>query len=113
MLVAFSFRAKPGKEQEFEQLLNNPESGRYIAKALNATRNTLFLKEGRMIRVLEFPEGVKPGSLVELAERDPKVKAFLRKLGPLIQDGFDVDQPGSLEEFNQHNMFKLAYDVRV
>ena len=43
MLVAFTFRAKPGKETEFERLLNNPEGGRAVAKALGGTRNALFL----------------------------------------------------------------------
>lgn len=113
MLLAFSFRSKPGKEREFEQLLNNPEAARAVAQAMGATRNTLFLKEGRMIRVLEFPEGVKPVPMSTLAERDPNVKAFLRKLGPLVQDGFEVDRPESLEGFNQHSVFSLAFDVRV
>ena len=113
MLVAFSFRTKPGKEREFEQMLNNPESGRNVAKATGATRNTLFLREGRMFRVLEFPEGVKPVSLVELAERDPNVKEFLRKLGSIIEDGFDVDRPESIEAFNQRNSLNLAYDVKA
>lgn len=113
MLVAFSFRAKPGKEREFEQMLNNPESGRNVAKAMGATRNILFLKEGRMFRVIEFPEGAEPVSLVELAQRDPNVKEFLRKLGLIIEDGFDVDKPESIEAFNQRNSLSLAYDVRV
>lgn len=113
MLVVFSFQAKPGKERELEQLLNNPEAGRNVAKAIGATRNTLFLKNGRMVRILEFPEGTKPVSLGELAERDPNLKAFLRKLGPVIQDGFDVDQPESLEAFNQRNTFDLACDIKI
>lgn len=37
MLVAFSFQAKPGKEEEFERLLNNPEAGRMFAELLGAT----------------------------------------------------------------------------
>ena len=57
MLMVFSFTAKPGKEREFEALLNNPEAARNVATAMGATRNALFLKDGRMIRVFEFPEG--------------------------------------------------------
>ena len=113
MLVVFSFKAKRGKENEFEKLLNNSDSGRHVAKAMGAVRNTLFLKDGRMIRILEFSEGAKPISLGELAERDPKIEEFLRKIGPLIEDGFDYDKPGSMEEFNKRSMFILAYDVRA
>ena len=47
MLVAFTFRAKKGKELEFERLLRDPESGRRVAQGLGATRNVLFLKDGR------------------------------------------------------------------
>jgi len=113
MLVAFSFGAKPGKEREFESLLHNPDSARAVAKAMGATRNTLFLKDGRMIRVLEFPEGVKPVPLAEVAKRDPRVADFLRKLGPLIEDGFDFDRPGSMDAFNGRITYPLAFDVRV
>ena len=112
MLIAFSFRAKAGKEREFEQLLNNPESGRAVAKAMGATRNTLFLKDGYMIRLVEFPVGANPVPLTEIAGRDLNVKTFLRKLGSVIQDGFDVDTPGSMEAFNRRITFPLAYDVR-
>ncbi len=93
-------------------MLNNAEAGRAVAKAMGATRNTLFLSVGRMIRVLEFPEGVQPISMPELAKADPNVAAFLRKLGPLIEGGFDMEKPETLEEFNRRNMFTLAYDVR-
>lgn len=113
MLVAFSFRAKPGREREFEALLNNPEAARSTAQAMGAVRNTLFLKEGRMIRVLEFPEGVRPVPLAQVAERSPEIRAFLRRLGPLVEDGFDPDKPGSLEEFNRRASFPLAFDVKV
>ncbi|MBI2126392.1 MAG: hypothetical protein HYU02_03645 [Thaumarchaeota archaeon] len=113
MLTAISFRAKPGGEREFEQMLNNPEAGRNIAKAMGAIRNTLFLKEGRMFRIMEFPEGVKPMSLIGLAQRDPKVKEFLRKMGSIIEDGFDVDNPESVEAFNRRNSLNLAYDVKL
>ena len=113
MLVAFTFRAKRGSEVEFERVLNNPEGGRAVAIALGAIRNTLFLKDGRMIRIMEFPEGVRPKSLADVAERDPALKAFLRRLGPLIEDGFDPDVPGSLDAFNRRIGLTPAYDVRV
>ncbi|TLZ63508.1 MAG: hypothetical protein E6K16_05025 [Methanobacteriota archaeon] len=113
MLAAFSFKAKPGREREFESLLNNPDSARAVAKAMGATRNALFLKNGRMIRILDIPEGSKPVSLAEVAKRDPRVADFLRKLGPLIEDGFDYDRPETLEAFNQRITFSTAYDVRV
>jgi len=112
MLVAFTFAAKKGKEAEFEALLSNPEGGRAVARGLGATRNTLFLKGGRMVRVFEFPDGAKPPSINDLAGRDSAVRAFLAELGPLVEGGFDVDQPGSLEAFNQRVMLSLAYDVR-
>ncbi len=112
MLVAFSFRAKPGKEAEFERLLNNPEAARAVAKAQGATRNAMFLKDGRMIRVLEFSEGATPVPLGEIARRDPKVADFLRKLGAVVEDGFDVDRPETLEAFNRRISFPLAFDVR-
>ena len=113
MLVVFSFRAKPGKERELESLLNNPESGRNFAKAVGATRNTLFLNNGRMIRILEFPNDAKPVSMSELAEQNPKLKEFLLNMGPIIEDGFDVDVPGSLDAFNERITFNLAYDVKL
>ncbi|HEV8595419.1 MAG TPA: SchA/CurD-like domain-containing protein [Thermoplasmata archaeon] len=113
MLVTFTFRAKPGKEEEFERLLNNPESGRLFAKAMGASRNALFLKEGRMIRVVEFPEGAQPVAMTDIMERDPKVKEFLKKMGAIVEDGFDPDVPGSLEAFNRRVAVPLAYDVRV
>lgn len=113
MLVAFTFRAKPGKEKEFEALLNNPESGRAFAKMMGATRNTLFLKEGRMIRVVEFPEGAKPVPMAEIMERDPKVKEFFRKMGAIVEGGFDPDRPETLEAFNKRITYPIAYDIRA
>lgn len=113
MLVAFAFRAKQGKEEEFEAVLNNAEAGRRVAEALGATRNTLFLREGRMIRILEFPEGAPPKSLMDVARQDSKVMDFLRKLGPLIEDGYDLERPGSMEAFNARIGFSVAYDVVV
>lgn len=112
MLVCFTFEAKPGKEAEFERLLNNPESARKIARLMGASRNSLFLKGGRMVRIFEFPEGQTPVSLGELAKKDPAIDAFLRALGPTLRDGYDMDDPGSLEAFNKRVALPLAYDVR-
>ncbi len=112
MLVVFTFTAKAGKEREFEELLNNPDAARMVARAMGAARNALFMKEGRMIRVLEFPEGVTPAPLHEVAEREPEVKAFLRALGPLVEDGFDIDRPETLIAFNKRAFVPQAFDVR-
>ena len=87
MLVAFTFRAKAGKEKEFEDLLHNPEAARQIARLMGATRNTLFLGGGRMVRILEFPKGAKPVSLTEIAAKDAGVRDFLAKLGPSSRTG--------------------------
>ena len=112
MLVCFTFRAKPGKEKEFEELLNAPDGARHVARLMGATRNTLFLGRGRMVRVLEFPEGVKPVPLTEIAAKDAAVQEFLRKLGPLLEDGFDVDRPETLDAFNRRILVPMAFDVR-
>ena len=66
-----------------------------------------------MIRILELPEDVKPVSMTEIAENNPKIKEFLRKFGPIIENGFDVDEPESLENFNKRITFKLAYDIKI
>jgi len=112
MLVAFTFRAKKGKELEFERLLRDPESGRRVAQGLGATRNVLFLKDGAMIRVLEFPDAGPKATLADLAKADPGMRDFLRRIGPLIEGGFDMDKPESLDAFNRRISFLAAYDVR-
>jgi hypothetical protein len=112
MLVCFTFEAKPGKEAEFERLLDNPESARKVARLMGASRNSLFMKGGRMVRIFEFPEGKRPVSLGELAKGDPAIAAFLRALGPLVKDGFDIDTPGSLDAFNARVALPMTYDVR-
>lgn len=112
MLVCFAFEAKPGREAEFERLLNNAEGGRKVARGMGATRNSLFLKGGRMVRVLEFPDGGAPVPLAQLAKEDPEIEAFLRALGPLIKDGFDFDDPASLDAFNKRVFLPNAYDIR-
>ena len=112
MLACFTFRAKPGKEREFEALLNDAASAKHVAREMGATRNTLFLGGGRMVRVLEFPEGVKPVPLADIAAKDAAVREFLRKLGPLVEDGFDVDRPETLDAFNKRAVVPIAFDVR-
>jgi hypothetical protein len=111
MYVCFTFEAKPGKEAEFDRLLNNPESAKKVARLMGATRNTLFLKHGRMVRIFEFPEGKKPASLGDLAKNDAGIDAFLRALGPIVKDGFDIDVPGSLDAFNARAALPMAYNV--
>lgn len=112
MLVAFTMKAKAGREKEFEALLNDPEAARLVAQRMGATRNTLFLSEGRMVRVLEFPEGAKPRSLLEIAAEEPRIDAFLRRLSGLVEDGFDMDAPETLAAFNKRITLPLAFDVR-
>lgn len=113
MLVVFTFAAKRGMEKEFETLLNDPEMGRHAARLFGASRNALFLGGGRMVRVLEFAEGTTPVPAAQAAKTDEALARFLRRLGPLIEDGFDLDVPGSLEAFNKRAMLPLAFDVRV
>lgn len=112
MLFAVTFRAKPGREAEFEKLINDPEAGRAFARAAGATRNTLFLKGGRMIRVLEFPEGAAPVPMEDVLRGGARLRAFVERLGELIEDGPDPGRPESLESFNERVSFPLAYDVR-
>lgn len=112
MLVAFSFKAKVGMEEEFERLLNNPESGARIAKAIGAVRNMLFLGNGRMVRIFEFPDGIKPVTMTDLASQDLNAKEFLRTLSAVIEDGFDVDKLETLDDFSKRSSLRLAYDVR-
>ncbi len=73
----------------------------------------LLNDDGRMIRLLEFPQHVAPTPMHEVAARDPDAKAFLAKVGELVEDGFDVDDPASLQAFGERNQFRVAYDVRV
>ncbi|MBP7410841.1 MAG: hypothetical protein KA818_04755 [Methanoculleus sp.] len=112
MLVAFTFPAKPGKEEELKKLLGDPDAGRRAARLLGATRNTLFFSQGRMIRVLEFPDGAEPPSMTEIIEQNPDFERFMRQLGPLIEGGFDLDRPGSLEEFSRRITYPLVFDLR-
>jgi len=66
-----------------------------------------------MVRVLEFADGVTPVPVAHAAKTDAGLAAFLRKLGPLVQEGFDFDEPGSLDAFNKRVVLPVAFDVRV
>lgn len=112
MLVGFSFKAQPGKEADLETLLSDPEGGRRVARAMGASRNILFWQGDRMVRVLEFPDGVEPVSMVEVARRDEAVAAFLARVGRLTEPPFDPAVPGSLEAFSAKTALRLVYDVR-
>lgn len=112
MLVCFTFAAKPGMEKEFEAALNDPQMGRTVARFLGATRNTLFVGHGRMVRILEFPDDHKVPSLADLAKEDPRFAAFMRRLGSLVQDGFDMDKPETLAAFNARYGLPVVFDVR-
>ncbi len=113
MLVGVSFKAKPGKGKELEDLLSDAERGQAMAKALGAERNLLLWQGDRMIRILEFPDGVEPTPMAELAQRDPDVRAFLAKVGELAEPGFDVEDPASLEAFDEGISLRLVYDVQA
>ena len=112
MLVGFSFKARPGKAEELETLLSDPEGGRRVAAAMGATRNILFWQGDRMVRILKFPEGTTPVPMAEVARRDADVAAFLARVGRLTDPPFDPAVPGSLEEFSARTALRLAYDVR-
>src|SRR5581483_6851777 len=73
VLVCFTFACKAGKEAEFESLMNNPEGGKAVARAMGAARNTLFLGHGRMVRVFEFPDGAHPPRIIDLAKKDERL----------------------------------------
>lgn len=113
MLIGFSFEAKPGKAKELEALLSDPERARAMAQALGATRNILFWQGDRMVRVLEFPEGVTPTPMHEVAEQNPEARALLARVGELAEPGFDIDDAASLEAFSERSALRLVYDVEA
>lgn len=112
MLYAFSFTAKPGHEERFEELLSDEEQARRITKLLGARRNTLFCKDGRMIRILEGPDDGEKPSMYDLAREHPWFHDFLAEVGELAEDGFDVDDKASLDAFNERVLHPLVLDVR-
>jgi hypothetical protein len=112
VLIAYAFEAAPGKEKEFEAHLANPAFGAKVCRLIGASRNTLFLKDGKMVRVFEFPDGAKPTPLLEAAKKDAELAAFMRKLGTLVKGGFDYDRPETFLAFNASVQLPLAFDVR-
>jgi hypothetical protein len=113
MLVCFSFECKPGMEKEFAAALSDPEMGHRVALAMGASRNMLFVRDGRMVRVFEFPEGATPVPIMEIARSDEAVGAFLRSLAPLLKEPFDLSRPETLDAFNKRNVMPVVYDVKA
>ena len=113
MLVCFSFECKPEMEQEFAEVLADPEMAHRIALAMGATRNTLFMRGRLMVRVFDFPDGVAPVPLMEVARNDEAVATFLRRLAPLLVEPYDLNRPESMDAFNKRNRMPLVYDVKA
>lgn len=113
MLYALTFTAKPGHEERFEELLSDEETTRRITKMLGARRNALFYKDGRMIRVLDLPEGAEKPSMYDLAQKHPWFHDLLAEVGELAEDGFDVDDEASLDAFDERVFHPLVLDVRA
>lgn len=113
MIVAFTFKAKPGKADEMQEILDNPAGGERVAKAMGAKRNLLLWHEGRMVRVLEFEDGVEPVPLPVIAKQDEKVREFLKRLGGLTEPGFDPDDEDGMKAFNKQVAMQVLYDVRL
>lgn len=66
-----------------------------------------------MVRVLEFEDGVEPVPLTVIAQKDEKVRRFLKKLGGLTEPGFDPDDDEGMKVFNKQVAMQVMYDVRV
>lgn len=112
MQLCFTFRAKPGKEKELEELLSDPEGGKRMAALLGATRNRLFFRDGRMVRILDLHDGAEIPSMYDLAQEHPPVKELLGKIGRIVEDGFDIDDEASMDGFDERVTIPLVYDVR-
>ena len=113
MLVCFSFECKPGMEKEFAEILSDPEMGHRVALAMGATRNTLFMRGRRMVRVFEFRDGTTPVPLIEIARNDDAIATFLRRLAPLLEEPYDLSRPETMDAFNKGNVMPVVYDVRA
>lgn len=113
MLNVISFRAKPGKEKELEALLGDEKTTRRLAKTFGQKRNALFLKDGRMIRVLEVEDGAEPPDIAALARDEPWFRETLEDLSELVEDPFDVDDDASITAWMQRSMFPQVFDIRV
>lgn len=113
MLNVISFRAKPGKENDLEALLSDEETTRRIAKTFGQERNALFFKDGRMIRVLEVPEGAGPPDLAGLAQEEAWFHDLLEEISQIVEDPFDVDDEASIQAFTERVVFPQVFDIRV
>lgn len=112
MQIAFTFRAKQGREEDLAEAMCDRELAARLARSLGATRSTLFLGGGQVVRVLEFPESVTPPLLPELVRKEPEYVAWLRRIAPLVENGPDVDNLHSLQAFHQRTTVPLAMEVR-
>ncbi|HEX9708861.1 MAG TPA: hypothetical protein VGB42_02705 [Candidatus Thermoplasmatota archaeon] len=112
MLVCFNLEALPGKEREFEALLSDKGIGERIALRTGARRNMIFVKEGKMVRILEFADGTTPVPLSAAAKEDPAIAKFLHDLAPLVKEGYVAGDDRSFADFMKRVSYPLAYDVR-
>lgn len=113
MLVAFAFGAKPGKAKDLGKLLADEETARRVTELLGARRNVLFMKDGRMVRILEFDDDADKPSMYDLAHQHAWFHEFLAEVGRLAEGGFDVDDEDSFEAFNEQVFHPLVYDIET
>lgn len=112
MLVCFNLEAVPGREKEFEALLSDKAIGERILMRTGARRNMVFVKDGKMIRILEFSDGTTPVPLSAAAKEDAAIAKFLEDLAPLVKDTYVPGDDKDFAEFMKRVSFALAYDVR-
>lgn len=113
MLVGFTFLAAPGQADALASLLDTPEGARRVARAMGASRNMLFRQGDRFVRVFVFTDGAKPVPLAEVAQKDPVIKDFLRRIGKLTQPAYDPDDAPSMAAFMQQASMQLVVDVEA
>lgn len=111
MQIAFAFRAKRGREAELEAILCDARLAQRLARLMGATRASLFVGRGTVVRVFEFPEGVTPPLMTELVRRDPEYVDWLRRIAPLVEEGPDAESLHSLQAFQQRTTVPLALEV--
>lgn len=111
MQIAFTFRAKRGREEELEALMCDVGVSERLARAMGATKASLFCGRGTVVRVFEFPDGVTPPQLPELVRRDPEYAKWLAQVGPLVEEGPDAGSLHSLQAFQQRTTVPLALEV--
>jgi hypothetical protein len=112
MLVCFFLQSQPGAEKEFERLLSDKAVGERILQRTGARRNMVFVRDGHMIRILEYADGTTPVPLSAAAKEDAAIAKFLQDLAPLVKDGYVAGDDKSFAEFMKRVAFTLAYDVR-